>query len=79
MASGCLCSLLTLAFGPKTVPLFLGQSFVGVLLFESVRSVVLGELYAPNGKRAGAIISFLDPWAGRFFEVELLRGLFSGC
>ncbi|CAM9572786.1 unnamed protein product [Laminaria digitata] len=38
-ASAALCSLLTAAFGPKSVWLFLGQSFVGILLFESVNYV----------------------------------------
>lgn len=38
-ASATLCSLLTAVFGPKSVGLFLGQSFVGILLFESVNYV----------------------------------------
>eukprot|EP00752_Nemacystus_decipiens_P003204 g2965.t1 len=36
LASTALCALLTSVFGPKTVPLFLGQSAVGILFFESV-------------------------------------------
>eukprot|EP00904_Undaria_pinnatifida_P004044 jgi/Undpi1/13640/HiC_scaffold_9.g03294.m1 len=35
-ASAVLCSMLTATFGPKSTWLFLGQSFVGILLFESL-------------------------------------------
>ena len=43
MASATLCSILAAVFGPKSVWLFLGQSFVGILLFESVSNIMLGK------------------------------------
>ncbi|CAB1112035.1 unnamed protein product [Ectocarpus sp. CCAP 1310/34] len=48
VASSCLCALLTAMFGPLTVPLFVGQSLIGIFFFESVNYV---EHYGLERKR----------------------------
>ncbi|CAN0261792.1 unnamed protein product [Discosporangium mesarthrocarpum] len=48
IASSALCGCLAAAFGPRSIPLFLGQSFMGILLFESVNYI---EHYGLERKR----------------------------